>query len=172
MGSPISGAEVAEVVKKLLGGKAQGVDEVSPEFLRALDVVGISWLTRLCSIAWTSGTVTLDWQIGVVVPLFKKGDRRLCSNYRGITLLSHPGKVYLGALERRIRRIVESRIQEVQCGFRPGRGTVYQLYTLGRILEGAWEFATCVLWTWRKRSTVYLGECCGGCSGSMKCRTP
>ena len=82
----------------------------------------------------------LDWQIEVVVPLFKKGDRRVCSNYRGITLFSLPGKVYLGVLEKRIRRIVESRIQEVQCGFCPGRGTVDQLYTLSRVLEGAWVF--------------------------------
>ena len=63
------------------------------------------------------------------------------SNFRGITLLSLPGKVYSGVLERRVRRIVEPRIQEEQCGFRPGRGTVDQLYTLCRILEGAWEFA-------------------------------
>ncbi|TWW73429.1 hypothetical protein D4764_15G0008230 [Takifugu flavidus] len=90
MGSRISGAEVAEVVKKLLGGKAPGVDEIRPESLKALDVVGLSWLTRLCNIAWTSGAVPLDWQTGVVVPLFKKGDRRVCSNYRGITLLSLP----------------------------------------------------------------------------------
>ena len=45
-GPPISGAEVVEVVKKLLGGKAPGVDEVRPEFLKALDVVGLSWLTQ------------------------------------------------------------------------------------------------------------------------------
>ena len=141
VGSCISGAEVTEVVKKLLGGRAPGVDEVRPEFLKALDVVGLSRLTRLCNIAWTSGTVPLDWQTGVVVPLFKKGDRRVCSNYRGITLLSLPGKVYSGVLERRVRRTVEPRIQEEQCGFRPGRGTLDQLWTLGRILEGAWEFA-------------------------------
>ena len=67
MEHPISGAEVAEVVKKLLCGKAPGVDEVCPEFLKALDVVGLSWLTRLCNIAWTSGAVPLDWQIGVVL---------------------------------------------------------------------------------------------------------
>ena len=42
MGPPIFGAEVAEMVKKLLCGKAPGVDEVRPEFLRALDVVGLS----------------------------------------------------------------------------------------------------------------------------------
>uniref|UniRef100_A0A8C4S0K5 Reverse transcriptase domain-containing protein n=1 Tax=Erpetoichthys calabaricus TaxID=27687 RepID=A0A8C4S0K5_ERPCA len=140
VGSPISGTEVTEVVKKLVGGRALGVDEIRPEFLKALDVVGLSWLTCLCNIAWTSGTVPLDWQIGVVVPLFKKGDRRVCSNYRGITLLSLPGKVYSGVLERRVRWIVEPRIQEEQCGFRPGRGTVDQLYTLSRVLEGAWEF--------------------------------
>ncbi|TWW63827.1 RNA-directed DNA polymerase from mobile element jockey [Takifugu flavidus] len=141
MGSHIYGAEVAEGVKKLLGGKAPGVDEIRPESLKALDVVGLSWLTRLCNIVWTSGAVPLDWRTGVVVPLFKRGDRRVCSNYRGITLLSLPGKVYSGVLERRVRRIVNPRIQEEQCGFRPGRGTVDQLYTLRRVFQGAWEFA-------------------------------
>ncbi len=100
------------------------MDEIRPEYLKSLDVVGLSWLTRLCNIAWRSGTVPLGWQIGVVVPLFKKGDRRVCSNYRGITLLSLPGKVYARVLERRIRPIVEPRIQEEQCGFGPGRGTL------------------------------------------------
>ncbi|KAI3371385.1 hypothetical protein L3Q82_023983 [Scortum barcoo] len=33
------------------------------------------------------------------------------------------------------------RIQEEQCGFRPGRGTLDQLYNLHRVLEGLWEFA-------------------------------
>ena len=99
VGSPISGAEVAEMVRKFLGGRAPGVDEVRPEFLKALDVVGLSWLTQFCSIARTSGAVPLDWQTGVVVPLFKKRDQRVCSNYRGITLLSLPGKVYSGVLE-------------------------------------------------------------------------
>ncbi|KAI3361552.1 hypothetical protein L3Q82_013702 [Scortum barcoo] len=99
--SSITQDEVTEVVRKLLGGKAPGVDggkapgmdEIRPEYLKSLDVVGLSWLTRLCNIAWRLGTVPLEWQTGVVVPLFKKGDRRVCSNYRGITLLSLP-RVY------------------------------------------------------------------------------
>ncbi|KAK3523553.1 hypothetical protein QTP70_002456 [Hemibagrus guttatus] len=137
----ISQAEVTEVVQQLLGGKAPGVDEIRPEYLKSLDVVRLSWLTRLCNIAWQSGTVPLDWATGVVVPLFKKGDRRVCSNYRGITLLSLPGKVYSRVLERRVRPLVGPRIQEEQCGFRPSRGTLDQLYTLHRVLEGSWEFA-------------------------------
>ncbi|KAK3550782.1 hypothetical protein QTP70_004917 [Hemibagrus guttatus] len=103
----ITQAEVTEVVQQLLGGKAPGVDEIHPEYLKSLDVVGLSWLTRLCNIAWRSGTVPLDWMTGVVIPLFKKGDRTVCSNYRGITLLSLPGKVYSRVLERRVRPVLE-----------------------------------------------------------------
>ncbi len=35
------------------------------------------WLTRLCSIAWRSGTVPLAWKNVLVVSLYKKGDRRV-----------------------------------------------------------------------------------------------
>ena len=63
-------AEVTKVAKKLHGGMALGVDEICPDFLKDLDVVGLSWLTHLCNIAWTLGGVPLDWQTGVVVPLF------------------------------------------------------------------------------------------------------
>ncbi|KAK3549709.1 hypothetical protein QTP86_007157 [Hemibagrus guttatus] len=42
----ITQAEVTEVVQQLLGGKAPGVDEIHPEYLKSLDVVGLSWLTR------------------------------------------------------------------------------------------------------------------------------
>ncbi|GAA6095909.1 receptor-type tyrosine-protein phosphatase F-like, partial [Tachysurus ichikawai] len=45
--SSIPQAEVTEVVEKLLSGKAPGVDEIRPEYLKSLDVVGLSWLTRL-----------------------------------------------------------------------------------------------------------------------------
>ncbi|KAI3364547.1 hypothetical protein L3Q82_011336 [Scortum barcoo] len=48
-------------------------------------------------------------------------------------------------LERRIRPIVDPRIQEEQCGFHPGRGTLDQVYTLRRVLEVLWEFAQPVI---------------------------
>ncbi|KAK5888456.1 hypothetical protein CesoFtcFv8_014549 [Champsocephalus esox] len=139
--TPIPRGEVTEVVKQLHSGKAPGVDEIRPEMLKALGVEGLSWLTRLINVAWKSETVPKEWQTGVVVPLFKKGDQRVCANYRGITLLSLPGKVYSKVLERMVRPIVEPQIEEEQCRFRPGRGTTDQLFTLARILEGAWEYA-------------------------------
>ncbi len=74
-------------------------------------------------------------------PSLQEGGPEGVFQLQGITLLSLPGKVYARVLERRIRPIVEPRIQEEQCGFRPGGGTLDQLYTLSRMLEGSWEFA-------------------------------
>lgn len=44
----------------------------------------------------------LDWQTEEVLPIFKKGYQKVCSNCKGITLLSLPGKVYARVLERRV----------------------------------------------------------------------
>ena len=86
----IIGAEVTKVVKKLCVVRPVGVDEICSEILKILDVIGLFWLTHLCNTAWTLGAVSLGWQTGVVVLLFKKGGWRVCSSYRGITLLSLP----------------------------------------------------------------------------------
>lgn len=39
-----------------------------------------------------------DLQRGVVIPIFKKGERGVFSNYRGVTLISLPGKAYARVL--------------------------------------------------------------------------
>ncbi len=41
---------VAEVVKKLPCGKLPDVDEIHPEMLKDLDIVGLLWQTRLFSV--------------------------------------------------------------------------------------------------------------------------
>ncbi|XP_070412102.1 uncharacterized protein [Nothobranchius furzeri] len=84
-------SEAADRYRIAKRGAAVAVAEVKS---RAWEEFGLSWLTRLCNIAWSSGVFPVAWQTGVVVPIFKKGNLRGCSNYRGITLLSLPGKVY------------------------------------------------------------------------------
>ena len=59
----------------------------------------------------------------------------------GFTFISLPGKVYSRVLENKVHLVIDPWIQEKQCGFHPGRRTLDQLYTLARVLEGAWHFA-------------------------------
>ena len=132
-------AEVATAIKGIKPGKAATEDEIRPEMLKALTGEGILWLMRVCQVAWKLGKTPRDWQTGVIIPIFKKGDRKQCTNYRGISLLSLPGKVYAKCLERKCREIVESKLKNGQCGFCSGRSTTDQIFTLKQIFEKSWE---------------------------------
>jgi len=45
-------------------------------------------------VVWHEETVPKQWREGLIVNLFKKGDKEDPGNYRGITLLSMVGKVF------------------------------------------------------------------------------
>ena len=133
-------AEVATAIKGIKSRKAADEDEIRPEMLKALTGEGILWLTRVRQVAWKFGKTPRDWQTGVMIPIFKKGDRKQYKNYRGISLLSLPGKVYAKCLERKCREIEESKLKDGQCGFRPGHSTTDQIFTLKQIFEKSWEY--------------------------------
>ena len=87
-------AEVTTAITGIKSGKAAGEDEIRPEIMKALTGEGILWFTRECQVAWKFGTTPKNCQAGVIIPIFKKGDRKQCTNYREISLLSLPRKVY------------------------------------------------------------------------------
>ena len=133
-------AEVATAIKGIKPGKAASEDETRPEMLEALTGEGILWLMRVCQVAWKFGKTLRDWQTGVIISVFKKGDRKQSANYRGISLLSLPGKVYAKCLKRKCREIVESNLEDGQCGFRASRSSTNQIFTLKQIFEKSWEY--------------------------------
>jgi len=53
----------------------------------------------VCQDAWKFGKTPKEWHTGMIIPIFKKGDQKQYTNYRGISLLSLPGKVYAKCLE-------------------------------------------------------------------------
>ena len=70
----------------------------------------------------------------------KKGDLGLCSNYRGITLLSVPGKVLNRIILERLKGPVDRTLRDQQAGFRPGRSCTDQITTLRIIVEQSIEW--------------------------------
>ncbi|KAI3356703.1 hypothetical protein L3Q82_003389 [Scortum barcoo] len=93
--SSITQAEVTEVVRaSSSGGKAPGVDEIRPEYLKSLDVVGLSLADtplQHCMEVGDSASGVPNWGGG---PSFwAKGGPESVFQPQGITLLSLPGKV-------------------------------------------------------------------------------
>ena len=83
---------------------------------------------------WDEVEVPKDWESGVVMPLFKKGDRMDLDNYRGITLMDVVGKVFSSILRNRLEKFYEGKIVEEQAGFRKGGECVDQSYTLVQVI--------------------------------------
>ena len=62
----------------------------------------VSMLEQLFSVVWCEEVVPIQWREGLIVNLFKKGDREDSGNYRGITLLSVVWKVFCKVLNKRL----------------------------------------------------------------------
>jgi sorting nexin-29 len=132
---PPSRDEVSDALRKLKLGKAPGEDNIPSDLLlRGSDVL-INLLHDLVCHIWSEETVPSDWSTAVIIPLFKKGSRKDCSNYRGVSLLDSSSKVLENITLSRVRPEREVRTRENQAGFRPGRGCTDQIFTIRQVLH-------------------------------------
>ena len=76
----------------------------------------------------------------VFIPIPKKDNAKVYSNYRTIALISHASKVMLKILQARLQQYVNCELPDVQAGFRKGRGTRDQIANIRWIIEKAREF--------------------------------
>ncbi|XP_038116806.1 uncharacterized protein LOC119769006 [Culex quinquefasciatus] len=89
---------------------------------------------------WCEEQLPTDWLDGLVTPIYKKGQRLDCANYRGITILNAAYKVLSRILWSKLRPMTETFVGEYQCGFRAGRSTTDQMFTLRQILDKFREY--------------------------------
>jgi len=66
--------EVVAAIDRLKSGNGTGENEIRPKMLKALNRVRILWLNCVCHVAWKSGKTPKEWQTGVIIPIFKKGN--------------------------------------------------------------------------------------------------
>ena len=129
--APVTKGEVEEALRVMRTGKAAGLDGIPAECLKKGGGAVVEWLVRLFNICFEAGEVPADWRMAAIVPIYKgKGDKHVCSNYRGISLLSMVGKLYGRVVINRIRDGTEDALGEEQSGFRRGRGCVDQVFVV------------------------------------------
>ena len=125
--------EVRRGVKRLKMRKAPGVCGVMPEMLKAGGEVVVKWLVMLFNMIWRVGVAPSDWRKAQIIPIYKKGSRLECSNYRGISLLSVVGKVYARVLNDRVKLMTAEKVMDEQGGFKAGRGCIDQIFAVRQI---------------------------------------
>ncbi len=139
-GEPPTVGEVQAAVRMLRNDAAAGVDGIVAPLLKAGSVMAC-WLHRVIVAVWNGGKAPLEWKRALIVPLYKgKGDRRAAGNYRGISLLSIPGKVYTSIIMQRVYQQADQHMGEWQTAFRRGRGLGDAVFTLRMVMSRCREF--------------------------------
>jgi hypothetical protein len=109
--------------------------DISPELIKYGGNKLIVEVTKHFCQAWEEKSIPKDWNINVIVPIFKKGNSNYCSNYRAICLSPVVSKIYTRILEMRLQEIVEPELEEEQGAYRPLCQTQDHIYSIRTICE-------------------------------------
>ena len=138
----ISETEVERALIAVQNRKAAGVCGIPPELLKYGGADMIREMTKMFNVFLEEERVPDEWKKAIIVPLFKnKGSKLDCGNYRGISLISVPSKLFMRVLLNKIKPLVEESLREEQAGFRGGRSTIDQIFALRQVIEKRWEYA-------------------------------
>ena len=135
LGKTPTAEEVEKAIKKLKPRKAAGEDGIIGEALAWGGEKLHEEVTKLIQEIWEKEEVPEEWGGGMLVPIFKAGNKADADNYRGIALLNITGKVFTRILNGRLMAVAEKILLEQQSGFRKGRGTTDQIFCVRQMIE-------------------------------------
>ena len=148
--------KVKWAVGSITMNKANGGDEISFELFQILKDDAVKVLHSICHQIWKTQQWPQDWKM-----CFHSNPEE---RHLTIALISLVSKAMLKILQARLQQYMNHELQDVQGGFRKGRGTRDQIANICWIIEKARGFqkvSTSALLTTPKPLTVWITTNCG-----------
>ena len=136
--NPPTTKETKAAIEQLSLNKSPGADSIPAEIYSFGGETLARKLTELFTIFWEAKCLPQEFKDAEIVHLYKnKGDRQVCDNHRGISLLVIAGKLLARILLNRLQDHLSANelIPESQCGFRKNRGTADMIFAARQIQE-------------------------------------
>ena len=131
----ITPEELGLVLKQLKNGKSPGEDRITAEMFKYMGENAKRLLLELINKAWKEGKTPEEWHTALILPIFKKGDKGDCKNYRGITLINTIMKTIEKVIDNRLRTKLDHKLAEPQSGFRRGRSIQDHIFSIKQLIE-------------------------------------
>ena len=97
-----SAAEFELAIDKLKSHKSPGNDNIPAELIKAGGRKFCLEIHKLFTSIWKKEKLPEEWKESIIIPIHKKGDKTVCSNYRGISLLPNTYKILSNILLSRL----------------------------------------------------------------------
>jgi len=97
-----SAFEVELAIGRLKNHKSPGIDQIPAELIKAEGGTICSAIHKLIISIWNKEELPEEWKESIIVPIYKKGDKTYCNNYRGISLLPTTYKILSNILLSRL----------------------------------------------------------------------
>ena len=95
--------------------KASGDDGIPVELFLILKDDAVKVLHSICQQIWKTQQWPQDWKRSVFIPIPKKDNAKVCSDYRTVALISHASKVMLKIFQARLQQYVNHELPDVQA---------------------------------------------------------
>ena len=128
---PVTESEL-HLIFTSLKNAAPGYDEIKIEPLKLVLEFIAEPLSYLCNLSFNQGIFPAELKIANVIPLYKKDDSMLFSNYRPVSLLCSLSKVFEKVMCNRVVSFLETYkiLYEYQFGFRKDHSTYLAIMSL------------------------------------------
>ena len=149
---------------KITTNKTSGGDGIPVELFQIQKDDAVKVLHSICQQIWKTQQWPQDWKRSVFIPIPKRGNAKVYSNYCTIALISHASKGMLKILQARLQQYVNRELPDVQAGFRKGRGTRDQISNICCIIKKQKSFkktSLSVLLTMPNPLIVWITIICG-----------
>ena len=104
-------------IKQLNNNKSARPDGTKAEFIKISESDLTDAVHKIICNVWLKEKLPVEWDNGFICPIFKKGNKVECINYRGITLLNITFKIFFNVLLSRLLSTVTKITGKYQCRF-------------------------------------------------------
>uniref|UniRef100_A0A3F2YVY1 Reverse transcriptase domain-containing protein n=1 Tax=Anopheles dirus TaxID=7168 RepID=A0A3F2YVY1_9DIPT len=132
---PPSLDEVSSAIKQLKCNKSAGSDGLDAELFKMGPVRLSVVMHQLIVKIWEQEELPEEWKLGIIHPVYKKGDKLDCANFRAITVLNAAYKILSRILFCRLAPLATDFVGSYQAGFVGGKSTTDQIFTLRQTLQ-------------------------------------
>ena len=124
--------DITNIIHKLNPNKAHGHDGISIRMVQVSCDSIAKPLFLIFKHCFETSTFPMEWKKGNIVPVHKKGDKNLVSNYRPISLLPIFSKIFERIIFDTLYKYLEDNnfFNSNQSGFRPGDSCIHQLISI------------------------------------------